>query len=67
MQGAAKEVEECKNAVKEAYIRMESTNEQLTEKLIVLERAGKVPDVPYLNSPMRWRNTGKNGRGSEWL
>ena len=40
MQGAAKEVVECKDAVKETYNRIESTNEQLTKKLIVLDRTG---------------------------
>ena len=45
MRGAAKKVVESRNTVKEAYHRIESTNEQLTKKLIVLDRPGKVPDV----------------------
>ena len=57
----AKEVVDCRNDVKKAYNRIESTNEQLTKKLIVLDRTGKVPDVESscLNSLMRWKNTGK--------
>ena len=43
--GAAKEVVDCRNAVKEAYNRVEATNEILAKKLIVLDRAGKVLDV----------------------
>ena len=43
--GAAKEVIESRDAAKEAYKRIETTNEILLEKLIVLDRGGKVPDV----------------------
>ena len=43
--GAAKEVIECSEAAKEAYKRIEKTNEILTQKLIVLDRVGKVPNV----------------------
>ena len=45
LEGAAKEVIECRNAAKEAYNSIEATNEVLTKKLIVLDRAGKVPDI----------------------
>ena len=43
--GAAKEVIESRDAAKEAYTRIEKTNEILVEKLIVLDRVGKVPNV----------------------
>ena len=43
--GAAKEVIECRDAAKEAYKRIEATNEILTQKLIVLDSVGKVPNV----------------------
>ena len=43
--GAAKEVIESRDAAKEAYTRIEKTNEILVEKLIVLDRVGKVPKV----------------------
>ena len=45
LEGAAKEVIECRTAAKEAYNSIEATKEVLTKKLIVLDRAGKVPDV----------------------
>ena len=38
--GAAKEVIESRDAAKEAYKRIETTNEILLEKLIVLDRGG---------------------------
>ena len=43
--GAAKEVIESRDDAKEAYKRIETPNEILLEKLIVLDRGGKVPDV----------------------
>ena len=43
--GAAKEVIEYRDAAKEAYKRIEATNEILTQKLIVLDRVGKVSNV----------------------
>ena len=43
--GAAKEVVECRDTTKEAYNRIEATNEVLAKKLIVLDRMGKVPDI----------------------
>ena len=45
MQGAAREIDECRSAVKEAYTKMETINEQLTKKLILLDRTGNVPDA----------------------
>ena len=45
MQEAAREVDECRSAVKEAYTKMETINEQLTKKLILLDRTGNVPDA----------------------
>ena len=43
--GAAKEVIESRDDAKEAYKRIETPNEILLEKNIVLDRGGKVPDV----------------------
>ena len=43
--GAAREVVECKEEAKVAYKKIEDTNAKLEAKLIVLDRAGKVPDV----------------------
>ena len=44
LEGAAKEIIECKEAAKVAYKRIEDTNSKLEAKLIVLDRVGKVPD-----------------------
>ena len=43
--GAAREVVECRDQAKEAYKKIEDTNVKLEAKLIILDRAGKVPDV----------------------
>ena len=42
--GAAKEVDECKEEVKSAYKKIEEINARLEEKLVVLNRIGKVPE-----------------------
>ena len=43
--GAAKEVDECKEEAKLAYKKIEEINARLEEKLVVLNRIGKVPEV----------------------
>ena len=43
--GAAKEVAECRYAAKEAYNKIEATNEVLKKRLVELNRVGKVPNV----------------------
>ena len=43
--GVAKEVDECKEDVKSAYKKIEEINARLDEKLVVLNRIGKVPKV----------------------
>ena len=45
LDGMASEVDEGRNAVNKTYTKMESINEVLVKKLIVLDRSGDVPDV----------------------
>ena len=43
LHGVASEVDESKSAVNEAYTKMETINEVLVKKLILLDRSGGVP------------------------
>ena len=43
--GAAREVDECKEEAKIAYKKIEEINARLEEKLVVLNRIGKVTEV----------------------
>ena len=45
LHSVASEVEESRKAVKEVYTKMEEINEVLERKLILVDRAGGVPDV----------------------
>ena len=56
LHGVASEVNESRGAVK-AYTKMEKINESLEKKLILLNRAGGMPDVKKSLGELRGRSS----------